>query len=105
MSLLLLFGGGAPAKQLSSLAESGVTITDSMTLAPENMLSAVAEGVLTIAADLTGQNSTNLTAVAEGELTITADLTAERPPLEGEVPRRFYIWVYNLAGVKVDVIA
>jgi len=105
MSLLLLFGGSAPAKVLSSVAEGVLDISAPMTLAPANPLSALAEGVLDIHADLTGIASTNLSAVAEGLLTIEADLTAERPPLEAEVPRRFYIWVYNLAGVQVDVIA
>lgn len=82
MLLLLLSGGGGPAKTLSAVAEGILDIHAPLTLSPANTLGALMEGLLTI----------------------SADLDSDSPPVTPEEPPRFYIWVYNLQGVKVDVI-
>ena len=40
-----------------------------------------------------------------GNLIVTTSLTVSPAPIDRPIPQRFYIWVYNLAGERVDVIA
>lgn len=53
-----------------------------------------------------GATSVNLGALSvTGALTVTPQLHTKPAPINRPIPPTYLIWVYNLAGEKVDVIS
>lgn len=83
--MLLLFASSNPPKLLSmTLSGGSISLTD-------ETLSKIAGTPLSM----------------ELSMSIELDMMLEStpPPVERPIPPRYYVWVYNLAGERVDVIA